>query len=282
MKKVIIIIFASLFIYGCGSADVDSENSNNNSASAVVNNVNSSVQANKTAEIIAAKEKNPAAQNQISYNCDNNVAVDALYVNDFGKVALKISQNGQTKGELSLPREASASGVKFGNDKNVWWTKGKTAFFTEDGKTIFENCREKSAPKVTENQTDFNTQTDFVKNIDPETIRNYVGRTATQAGLKDNEKVDERMRKLMKNDFARMKKNWEVEEGIDYNENVAFLNGCKRSNCADDIYLVFYDVKKDNINVYHRTGGKIKTYFEKGKINLPPSFEAQIGLLKLN
>lgn len=278
MRKIVLIVFASLFIYGCGGSSVDSGNLNDNSESAAINNVNKSVAANSNAEIIAAKESNPAAQNQITYTCANNFTVDATYLNDFAKVSLKINQNGQSKGRVVLPREVSASGIKFGDGKNVWWTKEKAAFFTQNDKIVFDKCAE----QANVNQADSTGKTISEKSVDPNTIRNYVGKTVSEAGLKDNKQVNARLQKLLKGDFARMKKDWEFEETIDYSQNVAFANGCKKDNCADNIYLVFYDVKKDNINVYHRTGGKIKTYFEKGKIDLPPSFEGQVGLLKLN
>ena len=276
------IVFASLFIYGCGGANVDSENLNNNSESAAINNVNKSVEANNNAEIAVVKESNPAAQNQINYSCSNDFSVEANYFDDYAKVLIVVYQNGQPKDQLNLSRIVSADGIKFSDDKNVWWTKGKTALFTQNNKILFDKCAEKSAEQTNANQADYSEKTFSAKIVDPNTIRNYVGKTVSQAGLKNNKQVNARLQKLLKGDFQAMKKDWEFEETIDYNQNVAFANGCKKDNCADNIYLVFYDMKNDNINVYHRINGKIKTYFEKGEIDLPPSFEGQVGLLKLN
>lgn len=282
MRKIVLIVFASLFIYGCGGSSVDSGNLNDNSESAAINNVNKSVAANSNAEIIAAKESNPAAQNQINYSCDNAFTVEASYLDDYGKVKLRISQNNKMKNELTLSRVASPSGVKFGEKQNSWWVEDLSASLLNYNNVVIGDCVIVLMPKDSESQTDSEKQTVSEKSVSPETIRKYVGKTATQAGLKENDQINGRMRKLMKNDFARMKKDWEFEETIDYNENVAFLSGCKRSSCGENISLVFYDVKNDNINVYRRLDGKIKTYFEKGKIKLPTSFEGQVGLLKLN
>ena len=276
------IVFASLFIYGCGGASVNSENWNNNSESSAINNVNKAVAANNNSEIIAAKKSNPNAQNQMVYSCSNDFSVEANYLDDYAKVLMVVYQNDQPKSQLNLPRVFSADGIKFSDDKNVWWMKGKTAFFTQNNKILFDKCAEKPAEQTNVNQAASTEKASAEKLFDPNTVRDYVGKTVSQSGLKKNEKVNQRFQKLMKADFAQMKKDWEFEEAIDYNQNVAFASGCKKDNCADNISLVFYDVKNDNINVYRRLNGKIKTYLEKGKINLPPSFEGQIGLLKLN
>ena len=84
-----------------------------------------------------------------------------------------------------------------------------------------------------------------------------------------------RLQKLMGKDFAGMKQYWNVETPIEISGKVLKASGCEQHNCGGNMYVMFVDLDKDNINVYH-TGDQHNTYFEKGKIPLPPKFAADV------
>ena len=81
----------------------------------------------------------------------------------------------------------------------------------------------------------------------------------------------------MGKDFGPMKKYWNVESPIEIKQGKLKTTGCEQHNCGANLYVMFVDLENDNINVYHLNDeGSTTTYFEKGKIQLPPDFASEI------
>jgi hypothetical protein len=107
------------------------------------------------------------------------------------------------------------------------------------------------------------------------TLRKSVGKYPYEIKLLDIPELKERLQKLMGKDFAVMKKVWNVETPLEVSGKVLKTSGCEQHNCGPNMYVMFFDVNTDNINIYH-TGDENKTYFEKGKIDLPPKYAADV------
>jgi len=76
--------------------------------------------------------------------------------------------------------------------------------------------------------------------------------------------------------LAAMKANWNVETPIDIQNGILMTSGCQQHNCGGNIYYMFFDLKRDNINVYHIEKGK-RLYAENGTIELPSSFAEEMS-----
>ena len=61
----------------------------------------------------------------------------------------------------------------------------------------------------------------------------------------------------------------EIENGI------LMTSGCEKHNCGDNIYYLFVDLQRDNINVYHLKNGR-QVYTEAARIDLPKKFSDEL------
>lgn len=108
-------------------------------------------------------------------------------------------------------------------------------------------------------------------------LKRSVGKYPYEIKLLDNPEVNARLQKLMGKDLAAMKQNWNVESPIEISGSKLKTSGCEQHNCGDNMYVMFVDLENDNINIYHLNGEPgTKTYFEKGKIILPPKFADEV------
>ena len=85
-----------------------------------------------------------------------------------------------------------------------------------------------------------------------------------------------RLQKLLGVDFAGMKANWNVETPIEMQNGILMTSGCQQHNCDGNIYYMFIDLERDNINVYHVEKGK-QLYSENRRIDLPRSFADEMS-----
>lgn len=78
----------------------------------------------------------------VSYACANDRALIAIYLPE--SVSLSLS-DGRS---LTLTHAVAASGVRYTNSDEsvVFWSKGNTAFLTEDGATTYQDCTEAPLP----------------------------------------------------------------------------------------------------------------------------------------
>ena len=108
-------------------------------------------------------------------------------------------------------------------------------------------------------------------------LKKSAGKYPYEIKLLENPELKGRLQKLMGKDFAAMKQYWNVESPIEILSNKLETSGCEQHNCGDNMYVMIIDLDSDNINVYHMTSESgTKTYFEKGKIALPPKFVDEV------
>jgi len=107
-------------------------------------------------------------------------------------------------------------------------------------------------------------------------LKRSVGRYPYEIKLLDNAELRNRLKKLLGKDFASMDENFDVQAPLEIINNVLMTTGCEAHNCGANQYLLFVDLKSDNINVFHVTDKETKHYFEHGEIHLPKKFADQI------
>jgi len=95
--------------------------------------------------------------------------------------------------------------------------------------------------------------------------------------LLDMPDLSARLKKLLGGDFAVMKKFWNVETPVEIENDIAMTGGCEAHNCGSNHYLLFVDLKNDDINVYHVEDSGTKHYYERGEIKLPKKFADELG-----
>lgn len=107
-------------------------------------------------------------------------------------------------------------------------------------------------------------------------LKKFAGKYPYEVKLLDRPELKDRLKKLLGPDFAAMKANWNVESQIEIENGIFMASGCEQHNCGDNRYLMFVDLEKDNINVFHLENGT-RTYAEHGKIALPKKFEDELA-----
>jgi hypothetical protein len=111
-------------------------------------------------------------------------------------------------------------------------------------------------------------------------LKKSVGKYPYEIKMLDIPDLQARLQKLMGKDFAAMKKYWNVETPIEIDGSKLKMSGCQAHNCSGNMYVMFIDLDEDNVNIYHlNDDGVTKTYFEKGKIILPPKFADEIDVV---
>jgi hypothetical protein len=110
-----------------------------------------------------------------------------------------------------------------------------------------------------------------------DTLKKSAGKYPYELKLLENKEMQARLKKLLGKDFADMKLYWNVESPIAIQEGILMTSGCEQHNCGDNIYYLFIDFAKDNINVVHIQDEKTNNYFEKGRISLPRKFADEFG-----
>ena len=113
-------------------------------------------------------------------------------------------------------------------------------------------------------------------------LKRSVGKTAAEIGLWENNEITARLEKLLGADYAAMKQNWQTQTPIEAEGSVLSLTGCENNNCGGNQYLMYVDTANNNINVYRFKDGKMKTYSEKGAIELPKGLAKDLETTKQN
>ena len=108
------------------------------------------------------------------------------------------------------------------------------------------------------------------------TLKKSAGKYPYEMKLLENSELQARLKKLMGGDFNAMKSHWNVETPIEVDKDLVYASACEAHNCGSNTYYMYIDVAGDNINVYHVEDGKTKTFFESGKISLPPAFASKM------
>jgi len=108
-----------------------------------------------------------------------------------------------------------------------------------------------------------------------DTLRRSPGKYPYELKLLENKELQARLKKIMGGDFATMKSHFDVQTPIEVVNGIAMTSGCEAHNCGN-IYYIFVDPAKDNINVIHVEDERVTNYFEKGRFKLPEKFASQI------
>jgi hypothetical protein len=108
-------------------------------------------------------------------------------------------------------------------------------------------------------------------------LKKSVGKYPYDIKLLENVELRPRLKKLLGKDFSAMEGYFDVQAPLEIVDDVLMTTGCEAHNCGANQYLLFVDLKNDNINVFHVTDDETKHYFEKGEIKLPKKFAEQVS-----
>lgn len=88
------------------------------------------------------KQPPSAWQKQVVYQCKEQAIAVVYLGQQHGPEYVRLNINNQP---TELPRLIAASGIRYGDDHYVWWSKGKEGFLQQDGNTILHQCVEQPA-----------------------------------------------------------------------------------------------------------------------------------------
>lgn len=111
-------------------------------------------------------------------------------------------------------------------------------------------------------------------------LEDLEGKYPTQEKIFQNKELERRLKKIRRLNYDLMVQNWNTETPITIENNIAHASGCKSHNCPSSAFELFIDLKNNNINVYHFSNNSLRVYTEKGFIDLPPGFAAELELKK--
>jgi hypothetical protein len=103
------------------------------------------------------------------------------------------------------------------------------------------------------------------------------GKYPYEVKLLENAELKDRLKKLLGKDFSAMKAYFDVQAPIEIIDGILMTTGCEAHNCGSNQYLLFVDLKNDNINVFHAGDETTEHYFENGEIRLPKKFADQLS-----
>lgn len=149
---------------------------------------------------------------------------------------------------------------------------------------FFTSCKDNSSntSEMTTDSIEVNDSSSLTAPYESLTSLNELkGKYPMEVKLLDNPLVKSRLEKLLKDDYANFRKFWMVETPILIEENILYATGCEQHNCAANQYVLEIDLSQNNINVYH-FGADVKSYVEKGTIQLPKGLSEEFEVLKSN
>ena len=109
-------------------------------------------------------------------------------------------------------------------------------------------------------------------------LKKSTGKYPEDIKLLENAEMKYRLKKLLGKDFPDMKANWNVETPMRIEGDVFMASGCEQHNCGSNMYLMFIDLRRDNINIFHVNDEGTKHYFEHGEIALPKDFADEVAI----
>ena len=110
----------------------------------------------------------------------------------------------------------------------------------------------------------------------------YENKYARQEKLFENKILAKRLKGLKRFNYDKLLYFWNTETPIVIIDNIAHMSGCKQHDCPSNAYDFFVDLTNDNINIYHFRSNMLRLYQEKGMIDLPPVFAAEMEIKKSN
>lgn len=110
----------------------------------------------------------------------------------------------------------------------------------------------------------------------------YEGKYATQEKIFNNIELADRLKRLERFNYDALLQNYNTETPITIVDNIVHMSGCKQHDCPSNAYDFFIDLTNDNINVYYFRNNMLRVYQEKGWIDLPSTFNAEMEIKKEN
>ena len=110
----------------------------------------------------------------------------------------------------------------------------------------------------------------------------YENKYAAREKLFENEIFATRLKNLNRFNYDILLQLYNTETPIVIVDNIVHMSGCKQHDCPSNAYDFFIDAINDNINIYHFRSNMLKLYQEKGMIDLPPAFAAEMEIKKSN
>lgn len=160
------------------------------------------------------------------------------------------------------------------------WASFSLACGSLEKKTVTNFGKNQSATNVNKNiSLNENTFT-TAGNSSLGNLKPFVGKSASEIKLWQNEEINTRLKKLMGADYATMKKYWNTETPIKKFGDFLMMTGCEQHNCGDNQYIIFMDTSEGNINVVHIYNKTAKNWNENGEIDLPPTFADELSKMK--
>ena len=93
-----------------------------------------------------AKNETDGEKFTVRYKCEEGEVISFEYDNsDPEKSVAYVQLTPENPEKIKMSISRSASGARYTDGRLVWWTKGKTAFLTEEnseGKPLHDNCNE--------------------------------------------------------------------------------------------------------------------------------------------
>ena len=107
-------------------------------------------------------------------------------------------------------------------------------------------------------------------------LKKSSGKYSYEIKLMENAELKGRLMKLLGKDYVGMKAHWNVETPTEIEDDIFRASACEAHNCGSNNYVMFVDLKNDNINVFHIEDSGTKHYFERGEIKLPGKFASDL------
>lgn len=149
---------------------------------------------------------------------------------------------------------------------------------------FFTSCKNNSSEssETSTNSIEINDSTSLsVSDEELTSLNELKGKYPMEVQLLDNPLIKSRLEKLLGDEYSNFRKFWMVETPILIEDNILYSTGCEQHNCAANQYVLEIDLSQNNINVYH-FGADVKSYVEKGTIQLPKGLSEEFEVLKSN
>jgi hypothetical protein len=111
-------------------------------------------------------------------------------------------------------------------------------------------------------------------------LRRAEGKYPYEIKLLENVELKTRLKKLLGAEFDDLRDNFNVESPAKVANDIFMASACQAHNCGANNYVIFVDLGKDNINVYHIEESGTQHYFENGEIDLPVSFARELDEIR--
>ncbi len=111
-------------------------------------------------------------------------------------------------------------------------------------------------------------------------LEDLKGKYPSEEKIFNNKTLSKRLKNIRRLNYDLLVQNWNNETPISIENHIVHSSGCKAKNCVESAFELFIDLKNDNINVYHFANNTLRVYTEKGFIDLPPGFSAEMEVKK--